>query len=185
MHGRWRMPPSPTAGTTLRVNAILAALYAQTLYKGIRHGCRASPPPTRTWAPSTAAPTPTSSPAAVVPVDRRMIPEEDPGRWRPTSAAIANAAATFNQGRSDGAASTLTSNACCRLVRALLLPGNQPLVVVLQRWRGCLVSLSSPAASLPYTDAPVWRSRYPWRIHGAGPRTVLESSRQARADERI
>jgi acetylornithine deacetylase/succinyl-diaminopimelate desuccinylase-like protein len=116
----------------------------------------------------------------VLKLDRRMIPEEDPGEVEATiRKVIGDAAATF-------------PGITVEIKRLLLansmqpLPGNKPLVDALQRHGEAVFGEPIPTSGTPlYTDVRLYVERdIPAAIYGAGPRTVLESNAK-RADEHV
>ena len=119
-------------------------------------------------------------------LDRRMIPEEDPTQVEAHLRQImADAVASFNQGRSDaGISIEIKRILLCRAMQPL--PGNQPLVHALQKHGEAIFGEPIPALGTPlYTDVRLYVEQgIPGVIYGAGPRTVLESHAK-RADERI
>ena len=119
-------------------------------------------------------------------LDRRMIPEEDPTQVEAhLRQVMADAVASFNQGRSDaGISIEIKRILLCRAMQPL--PGNQPLVHALQKHGEAIFGEPIPALGTPlYTDVRLYVEQgIPGVIYGAGPRTVLESHAK-RADERI
>ena len=119
-------------------------------------------------------------------LDRRMIPEEDPTQVEAhLRQVMADAVASFNQGRSDaGISIEIKRILLCRAMQPL--PGNQPLVRALQTHGEAVFGEPIPALGTPlYTDVRLYVEHgIPGVIYGAGPRTVLESHAK-RADERI
>jgi len=117
---------------------------------------------------------------AILKLDRRMIPEEDPVQVEAeVRREIERAAAQMPGIRVD--------------IRRLLLahsmkpmPGSGPLVEALQRHARAVFGQDIPAMGTPlYTDARLYaRAGIPGVIYGAGPRTVLESNAK-RADEHL
>lgn len=120
-------------------------------------------------------------------LDRRMIPEENPVAVEASMRqVIADAVATFNQGR---AADMQISVDIKRMLMAHSmqpLAGNKPLVDAIQKHGEQLFGEPIPAMGTPlYTDVRLYGERgIPGVIYGAGPRTVLESHAK-RADERL
>ena len=120
-------------------------------------------------------------------LDRRMIPEENPVDVEASiRQVIADAVATFNQGR---AADMQISVDIKRMLMAHSmqpLAGNKPLVDAIQKHGEQLFGEPIPAMGTPlYTDVRLYSERgIPGVIYGAGPRTVLESHAK-RADERL
>ena len=119
-------------------------------------------------------------------VDRRMIPEENPGEVEASlRQTIQQAAASFNPPR--GGREITVDVRRLLLSRAMQpLAGNQPLVQALQKHGEALFGEPIPALGTPlYTDVRLYAERgIPGVIYGAGPRTVLESHAK-RADERL
>ncbi len=113
-------------------------------------------------------------------LDRRMIPEEDPGVVEATvRGVIADAAATIP--------GITVDIRLLLLARALQpLPGNRPLVEALQRHAQAVFGVPVPTSGTPlYTDVRLYgEAGVPAAIYGAGPRTVLESNAK-RADEHL
>lgn len=113
-------------------------------------------------------------------IDRRSIPEEDPGVVEAEiREVIASAAAALPEIEVD--------------VRRILLanplkplPGNQPLVAALQRHAKAVIGEDIPSLGTPlYADARLYgEAGVPTVMYGAGPRTVLESNAK-RADEHV
>jgi succinyl-diaminopimelate desuccinylase len=116
----------------------------------------------------------------VLKLDRRMIPEENPGEVEASiRQVIADAAA-----RSAGVTVDVK---CILLARALRpLPGNQALVSALCSHASAVFGEPIEASGTPlYTDARLFCERgIPAALYGCGPRTVLESNAK-RADEHI
>jgi hypothetical protein len=126
---------------------------------------------------SRAAPTPTWCRAASFKLDRRMIPEENP----------AEVEATLRRIIEDGAAkqrfpaSRSRSGACCWPTPCA--PARQRAAGAgLQKHGEQVFGEKIPALGTPlYTDVRLFcEAGIPGVIYGAGPRTVLESQRQAR-----
>lgn len=113
-------------------------------------------------------------------LDRRMIPEENPGEVEARIRAVIAEAAQKMPGIQVEVRRLL-------LARALQpLPGNQPLVAAIQKHGRELFGQDIPAMGTPlYTDVRLYgEAGIPGVIYGAGPRTVLESHAK-RADERL
>ena len=190
VHGKMAHAAIPDSGIDALQGAthILAALYAQNaLYKGIRSRVPGITHPYLNVGTIHGGTNTNVIPGKVVlKLDRRMIPEEDPAQVEADiRRVIANAVATFNQGRSDGGIHTDIKRLL--LARALVpLPGNQPLVQALQRHGEAVFGEPIPACGTPlYTDVRLFgEAGIPGVIYGAGPRTVLESHAK-RADERL
>jgi acetylornithine deacetylase/succinyl-diaminopimelate desuccinylase-like protein len=113
-------------------------------------------------------------------IDRRMIPEEDPGTVESElRALIARAAATQPRAKVE--------------VQRLLLaeplapqPGTDRIVETIQRRARQILGVDVPAASVPlFTDARHYAAAgIPIVLYGAGPRTLLEANGH-RADENL
>jgi len=168
--------------------AILNALYQQnTLYKNVTSQVEGITHPYLNVGMINGGTNTNVIPGKVVlKLDRRMIPEEDPTAVEANiRQVIADAAAAFNQGRSDEGITVEVRRML--LARALKpLPGNKPLVEALQRNASDLFQEAIPACGTPlYTDVRLFgEAGIPGVIYGAGPRTVLESHAK-RADERL
>ena len=116
----------------------------------------------------------------VLKIDRRMIPEEDPGAVEATLRGLIENAVATRPGITVDIRRLL-------LARAMQpLPGNRPLVEALTRHATALFGTPVEASGTPlYTDARLFSERgIPAVIYGAGPRTVLESNAK-RADEHL
>ena len=125
----------------------------------------------------------------VLKLDRRMIPEENPGEVEASiRAVIAQAVAAFNTAHSyQGDDAVRVDIKRLLLANAMTpLPGNQPLVAAIQAHGEAVFGECPPAVGTPlYTDVRLYVERgIPGVIYGAGPRTVLESHAK-RADERL
>jgi succinyl-diaminopimelate desuccinylase len=113
-------------------------------------------------------------------LDRRMIPEENPGEVEASiRAVIADAA-----GQYPGVSVDIKRLLLARSMQPL--PGNQPLVEAIQKHGQLIFGEKIPAMGTPlYTDVRLYaEAGIPGVIYGAGPRTVLESHAK-RADERL
>ncbi|MEO5845760.1 MAG: M20/M25/M40 family metallo-hydrolase [Caldimonas sp.] len=113
-------------------------------------------------------------------LDRRMIPEEDPGAVETTLRELIAGAASARPGITVEVRRLL-------LARALKpLPGNAGLVAALQRHGEAVFGVAIPESGTPlYTDVRLYgEAGVPAAIYGAGPRTVLESNAK-RADEHL
>jgi succinyl-diaminopimelate desuccinylase len=113
-------------------------------------------------------------------LDRRMIPEENPTEVEATLRALIHNTAAEIPGITVDIKRIL-------LARALLpLPGNLPLVQVIQKHGEAVFGEPIPAVGTPlYTDVRLFcEAGIPGVIYGAGPRTVLESHAKC-ADERL
>jgi len=116
----------------------------------------------------------------VLKLDRRMIPEENPGEVEATLRRVVADAVAGSEGITVDVRRIL-------LARALEpLPGNRPLVNALCRHASTVFGEPIQASGTPlYTDARLYGERgIPAVLYGAGPRTVLESNAK-RADEHI
>ncbi len=113
-------------------------------------------------------------------LDRRMIPEEDPGQ---VEAAIRR---VIEQSASQVPGITVDIRRMLLARSMKPLPGNQPLVDAIQKHGQALFGTPIPAMGTPlYTDVRLYaEAGIPGVIYGAGPRTVLESHAK-RADERL
>jgi acetylornithine deacetylase/succinyl-diaminopimelate desuccinylase-like protein len=113
-------------------------------------------------------------------LDRRMIPEENPGEVEASIRKVIADAAAQCPGIHVDIKRLLLANAMKPL------PGNQPLVDAIQKHGGEIFGEPIPAVGTPlYTDVRLYVERgIPGVIYGAGPRTVLESHAK-RADERV
>ena len=113
-------------------------------------------------------------------LDRRMIPEEEPGHVEAKLRDVIAKAAEGSPGITVDVRRLL-------LARALEpLPGNTPLVEALQRHGEAVFGEPIPVSGTPlYTDVRLYgEAGVPAAIYGAGPRTVLESNAK-RADEHL
>jgi len=119
-------------------------------------------------------------------LDRRMIPEENPGEVEASIRhTIANAAASFNPPR--GGKQLKVDIKRMLLANAMKpLAGNQPLVDAIQKHGQTVFGEAIPAVGTPlYTDVRLYSERgIPGVIYGAGPRTVRESNAK-RSDEHV
>ena len=190
VHGKMGHAAIPETGIDALqgANAVLTALFAQnTLYKqissrvdGIKH------PYLNVGMINGGTNTNVIPGKVVLKLDRRMIPEEDPVQVEASiRKVIADAAASFNQGRTDEGIQVDIKRML--LARALTpLPGNKPLVEALQRNASDLFGEPIAACGTPlYTDVRLFgEAGIPGVIYGAGPRTVLESNAK-RADEHL
>jgi acetylornithine deacetylase/succinyl-diaminopimelate desuccinylase family protein len=113
-------------------------------------------------------------------LDRRMIPEENPVEVEATLRKIIADTAAQHPGITVEVKRMLLANALKPL------PGNKPLVDVIQKHGGEVFGEPIPAVGTPlYTDVRLFcEAGIPGVIYGAGPRTVLESHAK-RADERL
>ena len=190
VHGKMGHAAIPETGIDALqgANAVLTALFAQnTLYKqissrvdGIKH------PYLNVGMINGGTNTNVIPGKVVLKLDRRMIPEEDPVQVEASiRKVIADAAASFNQGRTDEGIQIDIKRML--LARALTpLPGNKPLVEALRRNASDLFGEPIAACGTPlYTDVRLFgEAGIPGVIYGAGPRTVLESNAK-RADEHL
>jgi len=123
---------------------------------------------------------------AVLKLDRRMIPEEDPTEVEASlRRTIEQAAASFNPPRGGKALRVEVKR--MMLARAMKpLAGNAPLVQAIQKHGQAVFGEPIPAVGTPlYTDVRLYVERgIPGVIYGAGPRTVRESNAK-RADENL
>ncbi len=113
-------------------------------------------------------------------LDRRMIPEEDPGAVEAALRAVIAGAAV-------SVAGIVVDVRRILLARALKpLPGNRPLVEALQRHGEAVFGEPIPTSGTPlYTDVRLYgEAGIPAAIYGAGPRTVFESNAK-RSDEHL
>jgi succinyl-diaminopimelate desuccinylase len=113
-------------------------------------------------------------------LDRRMIPEEDPG----TVEAEVRDAIARGQAAHPGARVEIRRLLLARALRPL--PAVAPLVGALQRQGERVFGEMPPATGVPlYTDARLYaEAGIPIALFGAGPRTILESNAK-RADENL
>ena len=113
-------------------------------------------------------------------LDRRMIPEENPGEVEATLRRVIGDAVAASEGITVDIKRML-------LARALVpLAGNRPLVDALCRHASSVFGEPIHASGTPlYTDTRLYCEQgIPAVLYGAGPRTVLESNAK-RADEHI
>jgi len=125
----------------------------------------------------------------VLKIDRRMIPEEDPGQVEASiRAVIEHTVADFNANHGWDEQDGLRIEIKRLLLAKAMLPstGSQPLVDAIQTHAREIFGQTPPAVGTPlYTDVRLYAARgIPGVIYGAGPRTVLESHAK-RADERL
>jgi succinyl-diaminopimelate desuccinylase len=113
-------------------------------------------------------------------LDRRMIPEENPGEVEATLRKIIADAAAQTQGISVDVKRMLLANAMQPLA------GSKPLVDAIQKHGQTVFGEPIPATGTPlYTDVRLFSEvGIPGVLYGAGPRTVLESNAK-RADEHL
>jgi succinyl-diaminopimelate desuccinylase len=162
--------------------AILGALYAQNeTYRGVTSKVAGITHPYLNVGTIEGGTNTNVVPGQVVfRLDRRMIPEEDPGAVEATLRQVIDAAAASRPGIAVDVRRLL-------LARALTpLPGNRPLVAALQRHGEAVFGEPIPESGTPlYTDVRLYgEAGVPAAIYGAGPRTVLESNAK-RADEHL
>lgn len=162
--------------------AILNALYAQnTLYRSVHSSVAGIDHPYLNVGLIEGGTNTNVVPGKVVlKLDRRMIPEEDPGEVEATLRRAIEQAAEGVPGISVDIRRIL-------LARALTpLPGFERLAAPLQHHAQALFGEPIPITGTPlYTDVRLYAEHgIPAVIHGAGPRTVRESNAK-RADEHI
>jgi succinyl-diaminopimelate desuccinylase len=113
-------------------------------------------------------------------LDRRMIPEEDPGAAEAELRAVIEHTALSMPG-------IVVEIRRLLLARALTpLPGHERLVALLQKHALRFVGEEIPSTGTPlYTDARLYgEAGVPTVLYGAGPRTILEANAK-RADENL
>jgi acetylornithine deacetylase/succinyl-diaminopimelate desuccinylase family protein len=163
-------------------NHILTALYAQnTLYKNITSNVEGISHPYLNVGQIEGGTNTNVVPGRVVlKLDRRMIPEENPAEVEAHIRQVILDAAAQMPGISVDIKRILLANALKPL------PGNKPLVDVLQKHASDMFGEPIPALGTPlYTDVRIFcEAGIPGVIYGAGPRTVLESNAK-RADENL
>lgn len=118
-------------------------------------------------------------------LDRRMIPEENPGEVEARiRQVIADAVQDFAMQSGKTVDVQVQRILMCHAMRPL--PGNKPLVDALVKHASELFGEPIPALGTPlYTDVRLYAERgIPGVIYGAGPRTVAESNAK-RADEHL
>jgi succinyl-diaminopimelate desuccinylase len=184
VHGKMAHAAIPDTGVDALQGAvhILNALYAQnTLYKQVSSQVPGIKYPYLNVGRIEGGTNTNVVPGKVVfKLDRRMIPEENPGEVEATIRQVIADAAQKMPGIQVEVRRLL-------LARALQpLPGNQPLVAAIQKHGRALFGQDIPAMGTPlYTDVRLYgEAGIPGVIYGAGPRTVLESHAK-RADERL
>jgi succinyl-diaminopimelate desuccinylase len=120
----------------------------------------------------------------VIKLDRRMIPEEDPGQVEAHLRQLIDDTVANLQAQWPGLTVQVRRLLLARALKPL--PGNAALVAALQRHGRTVLGQDIPAVGTPlYTDVRLYgEAGVPGVIYGAGPRTVLESHAK-RADERV
>ena len=184
VHGKMAHAAIPDTGVDALqgATAILNALYAQNaLYKKVTSKVPGITHPYLNVGRIEGGTNTNVVPGKVVlKLDRRMIPEEQPGEVEATiRKVIADAAAAF-------------PGITIEIKRLLLansmqpLPGNKPLVDALQRHGEAVFGEKIPTSGTPlYTDVRLYCEQgIPAAIYGAGPRTVFESNAK-RSDEHL
>ena len=184
VHGRQAHAAIPESGVDALQGAvqILNALYAQNvLYKTIRSQVAGINHPYLNVGRIEGGTNTNVVPGKVIfKLDRRMLPEENPGEVEAAIRQVIAAAAWACPGITVDIKRLL-------LARAMRpLPGNQPLVDAIQKHGLAVFGQAIPAMGTPlYTDVRLYaEAGIPGVIYGAGPRTVLESNAK-RADERL
>ncbi|WP_341891892.1 ArgE/DapE family deacylase [Variovorax sp. YR752] len=184
VHGKMAHAAIPDSGVDALqgATAVLNALYAQNvLYKQVTSKVQGIKHPYLNVGMIQGGTNTNVVPGKVVlKLDRRMIPEENPGEVEATIRRVIEEAAKQVPGVTVEIKRML-------LARALTpLPGNQPLVEALCRHGEAVFGEPIPTSGTPlYTDVRLYCERgIPAVIYGAGPRTVLESNAK-RADEHI
>jgi acetylornithine deacetylase/succinyl-diaminopimelate desuccinylase-like protein len=121
---------------------------------------------------------------AVLKVDRRMIPEEDPTVVEAQLRGLIEASVKNVTGNGVGCTVSIKRIVLARALKPLA--GNAPLVAALQANASAVFGEPIPALGTPlYTDVRIYgEAGIPGVIYGAGPRTVLESNAK-RADEHL
>ena len=184
VHGKMAHAAIPETGVdALRgATAILDALYAQNRrYRDIKSKVVGITHPYLNVGTIAAGTNTNVVPGkAVLRLDRRMIPEEDPEQVEAeVRLVIAEAARTV-----PGSTVEIRRLLLARALQAL--PGNAKLVATLRRHGETVFGHPIPVSGSPlYTDVRLYgEAGIPAAIYGAGPRTVLESNAK-RADEHI
>lgn len=174
--------PSTGIDALQGANKILTALYAQNeIYKGITSGVEGISHPYLNVGLIEGGTNTNVVPGRVVlKLDRRMIPEENPAQVEANIRQVIHDAAAQMPGIQVEIKRILLANALKPL------PGNKPLVEVLQKHASDIMGEPIPALGTPlYTDVRIFcEAGIPGVIYGAGPRTVLESNAK-RADEHL
>jgi succinyl-diaminopimelate desuccinylase len=174
--------PHTAVDALFAATQILNALYQQnTLYKQVTSSVKGITHPYLNVGVITGGTNTNVVPGKVVlKLDRRMIPEEQPGEVEASIRQVIAKAVAGLPGISVDVKRIL-------LARALSpLPGNQPLVQALTQHASAVFGEPIEASGTPlYTDARLFCERgIPAVLYGCGPRTVLESNAK-RADEHI
>ncbi len=184
VHGRMAHAAIPDSGIDALQAAvgILNALYAQNArYRGIRSSVPGIDHPYLNVGRIDAGTNTNVVPGkAVMRLDRRMIPEEDPATVEAQMRAVIGEAASAFPGITVEIRRLL-------LAKALRpLPANAPLVQALRRHARELFGEPVEESGTPlYTDARLYcEAGIPAVLYGAGPRSVLESNAK-RADENL
>jgi acetylornithine deacetylase/succinyl-diaminopimelate desuccinylase family protein len=184
VHGKMAHAAIPDTGVDALqgANAILNALYAQNRrYRDIRSKVVGITHPYLNVGTIAAGTNTNVVPGkAVLRLDRRMIPEEDPEQVEAEVRMVIAEAARAVPGITVEIRRLL-------LARALQpLPGNAKLVAALRRHGEAVFGEPIPVSGSPlYTDVRLYgEAGIPAAIYGAGPRTVLASNAK-RADEHI
>ena len=184
VHGKMAHAAVPHTGVDALQGAvhILNALYAQnTLYQQISSNVAGIKHPYLNVGRIEGGTNTNVVPGKVVfKLDRRMIPEENPGEVEASIRQVIEQAAAQRAGITVEIKRLLLAHAMTPLA------GNQPLVEAIQRHALAVLGEAVPAVGTPlYTDVRLYVERgIPGVIYGAGPRTVLESHAK-RADERL
>lgn len=184
VHGRMAHAAIPHTGVdALQAAAkILHALYEQnTLYRSIHSSVAGITHPYLNVGRIEGGTNTNVVPGKVVfKLDRRMIPEEQPGDVEAALRQVITDAAAASPGVSVDIRRLLLAHALQPL------PGHRPLAEALQRHARSVFGETPLAVGTPlYTDARLYCAHgIPAVIYGAGPRTVLESNAK-RADEHL
>ncbi|MCY7308672.1 MAG: M20/M25/M40 family metallo-hydrolase [Rhodoferax sp.] len=184
VHGKMAHAAIPDSGVDAMqaAVAILIALYAQnTLYKGIQSQVEGIKHPYLNVGMISGGTNTNVVPGRVsFKLDRRMIPEEDPGAVEATLRRIIADTAAQRPGVTVDVKRMLLAKAMRPLA------GNAPLVQAIQKHAEQVFGEKIPALGTPlYTDVRLFcEAGIPGVIYGAGPRTVLESNAK-RADEKL
>ena len=184
VHGKMAHAAIPSTGIDALQGAtkILTALYAQnTLYQSITSQVEGITHPYLNVGMIEGGTNTNVVPGRVtLKLDRRMIPEENPTEVEANIRHVIADAAALTPGITVDVKRILLANALKPL------PGNKPLVDVLQKHASAVFGESIPALGTPlYTDVRLFcEAGIPGVIYGAGPRTVLESNAK-RADENL
>ncbi len=174
--------PHTAVDALFAATQILNALYQQnTLYKQVTSAVKGITHPYLNVGVITGGTNTNVVPGKVVlKLDRRMIPEENPGEVEASIRQLIAQSVSGLPGITVDVKRIL-------LARALSpLPGNQPLVQALTQHASAVFGEPIEASGTPlYTDARLFCERgIPAVLYGCGPRTVLESNAK-RADEHI